>query len=163
MCSLVYWLILKYTQMKHLCRTLYLYKIDFIQSTMHLPFEKEQFLQRSGAIYKWISFTLHCLIRRIVLTEHSWMILSIFLTSLQDIVFHFLEQRSPKFPCSQVQQVLLIGPFVFFSCHDLLLGYQLEQNDTGKDSFEDNRDPTEGTLLCISTSTTWKTCLFLFF
>lgn len=89
---------------------------------------------------------------------------------IPDIVFHFLERRSPKFPCSQVQQVLLIGPFLFFlffffsfSCHDLLLGYQLEQNDTGKGSFEDNRDPTKVTLLYISTFTTWQMLLFLFF
>lgn len=66
---------------------------------------------------------LDCFIKAFVLTkiEHSWMILSIFPTSLQDNVFHFLKQRSLKFPCSQVQQVLLIGPF-FFAATNLLLG-----------------------------------------
>lgn len=111
--------------------------------------KKAQFLQRWGAIYKWISFMLDCFIKAFVLTqiEHTWVILSIFPTSLPDNVFHFQRERSRKFPCSQVQQVLLIG--AFFSATNLLLGYQLEQSDTGKSlcSFKDKGDPTEVTKL----------------
>lgn len=48
---------------------------------------------------------------------------------IPDIVFHFLEHRSPKFPCSQVQQVLLIGPFLFFFL--LFLPWPLVRLPTG--------------------------------
>lgn len=124
-------------------------------STPHLDLnlKKEQFHHRSGAIYKWISSMPGCFIKVFVLTqiEHSWMILSIFQTSLLDSVFHFHTYRNLKFPCSQVQQVLLIGPF--FGATRLLLAYWLEQNDTGESlcSFKDKGDPAEVTKLYTAT------------
>lgn len=52
---------------------------------------------------------------------------------------HFLQHRRLKSPSSQEQQVSLIGPFFPLCCVDLLLGFQLEQNDTAKSVFERNR------------------------
>ena len=152
MCSLHYWLTLKCSILySEVHVQLYIWNRLCSVSILHLDLnlKKEQFLQRSGTIYKWISFTVDCFIKEFVLTqiEHSWMILSIFPTSLQDNVFHFLKHRSLKFPCSQVQQVLLIGPF--FPATNLLLGYRLEPNDTGRNScsFKDKGDPIEVTEL----------------
>jgi len=61
--------------------------------------KRSNFYQRSGAIYKWISFMLDCFVKAFVLTqiEYTSVILSIFLTSsLEDNVFHFVKQRTPK-------------------------------------------------------------------
>lgn len=94
-------------------------------STVHLPFEKEQFLQRSGAIHKWISFMLHCFIRRIVLTEHSWMILSIFLT----LFSIFLNTEVQNFHVLRCNKCYWLGPFFFFFL--LFLPWPLVRLPTG--------------------------------
>lgn len=82
--------------------------------------------KRSAAIYKWISFMLDCFIKAFVLTqiEHSWMILSIFPSSLQDNVFHFLEtQKSKMSMFSHATSVTDWLPPIF-SATNLLLDYQ---------------------------------------
>lgn len=69
-------------------------------------------------------------------TQHSPTILSIFPPSCDS---HLLQHRRLKSPFSRVQQVSLIGPFFPpLHCNDLLLAFQLEQNDTARSVLERN-------------------------
>lgn len=138
----------------------YVWKRPCFVSILHLDLnlKQEQFLQRLGAIYKWISLTLNCFIKRFWLDR----------TQLNDPIHipAFFTRRC--FPFSQKQKSKIsmfsgatrVTDWVFFS--PLLLGYQLEQNDTGKSFFKEKRDP----LHCHFYNHTQKNvecCFYIFF
>lgn len=118
----------------------YAWNLFYSVSKVRLCKNKMQLLQRSGAIYKCISFPLDCLTKRICarLNTAEWSypysrLLVIPISSNTDgWNLHFLE-------CNKFHW---LGPLFFFNspcCSDLLLGAQLEQNDTAKSVSERNR------------------------
>lgn len=86
-----------------------------------------------SAICNWISFTLDCSLKAFVLTqiEHTWMILSIFPTLLQDNVFHFSQMEEPHISMFPAATNVSDWPF-YFCATNLLLGHKVEQSDNGR-------------------------------
>lgn len=108
--------------------------------------KRNNFSKRSGAIYKWISFTLHCFIKVFVLTQ-DW-------TQLVEpihIPLFFYKTISPPFSHTKALCGISMFPgatsvtdwpvvlffFYFLSATNLLLSHWLEQSAKGSCTAED--------------------------